>query len=57
MPHDLLILEVKYYGFHRSLLKCLGSYLSGRQRVFISGVPESWVDCYFYYAQTIHQLV
>ena len=44
IPHDLLILKLKYYGFHGSLLKWLCSYLSGRQqRVFISGVPSTWL--------------
>ena len=44
IPHDLLILKLKYYGFHGSLLKWLCSYLSGRQqRVFISGVPSAWL--------------
>ena len=43
IPHDLglLISQLKYYGLHGSPLKCLCSYLSGRQqRVFISGVPS-----------------
>ena len=44
IPHDLLILKLKYYGFHGSLLKWLCSYLSVRQqRVFISGVPSTWL--------------
>ena len=43
-PHDLLILKLKYYVFHGSLLKWFCSYLSGRQqRVFISGVPSAWL--------------
>ena len=44
IPHDLLILKLKYYSFRGSLLKWLCSYLSWRQlRVFISGVPSTWL--------------
>ena len=48
IPHDLLILKLKYYGFHGSPLKWLCSYLSERQqRVFISGVPSAWLPVTF----------
>ena len=44
IPHDSLILKLKYYGCHGFRLNWLCAYLSGRQqRVFISGVPSAWL--------------
>ena len=44
MPHDLLILKLKTFGFTGKLVKWFESYLYGRQqRAVISGCKSGWL--------------
>ena len=48
LPHELLIAKLDAYGFDKSSLKLIHSYLSNRkQRVKINDRYSSWVDILF----------